>query len=407
MPPPPPPPDVVGTTIEKLYAYAFANPLMYFFFDFGIAALIGTFFLFLQDIQRWQARRKAQAKMQARQAARAPEGYVELGDDAPAAQEEAPPDLDEMKRELIRVTDKAEELEIKNKVSKKPTSEAAAAAKLQLKQLQERREELKLALGLGVVANVKKPKEDRNKEPSCISQFLKSNFMLFMQNCANGTMSVVLYFADLLSDLQVVQMLFDTGNTTWACISVVILVAQFVVVYARVIPYLSSTFGESSTIYRLFLWLGFPWGCLLLDGLMFLEPFGLLGVLPFPEWVWQREIECARPCCQQNMLIHVLIPETWCFSPSHPSYFLLHSTGPPVCPCLQGHAHHRRGASFTSRCVSMRCSFRPWLRSHHACSHHTGRNRESAAMRATSVHLYHSDIQPESRHCNCQPIGHG
>ena len=40
---------------------------------------------------------------------------------------------------------------------------------------------------------------------------------------------------------------------------------QFVVVYLRVLPYLSSTFGRDACLYQAFLWLGFPLGMLLLD----------------------------------------------------------------------------------------------------------------------------------------------
>ena len=53
---------------------------------------------------------------------------------------------------------------------------------------------------------------------------------------ANGIMSVSLYFADLLSDLSVVDLLWTTNNLLWAWLSIAILVLQFVVVYLRVIP---------------------------------------------------------------------------------------------------------------------------------------------------------------------------
>ena len=62
---------------------------------------------------------------------------------------------------------------------------------------------------------------------------------------------------------------------------------QFVVVHLRVLPYLRTTFGSESTMYITFLLFGFPTGILLIDLLMFLEPFGLLAMLPFPAWVKQ------------------------------------------------------------------------------------------------------------------------
>ena len=50
-----------------------------------------------------------------------------------------------------------------------------------------------------------------------------------------------------------------------AVIAASLLVMQFVVVYLRVLPYLSSTFGRDACLYQAFLWLGFPLGMLLLD----------------------------------------------------------------------------------------------------------------------------------------------
>ena len=50
----------------------------------------------------------------------------------------------------------------------------------------------------------------------------------------------------------------------------------------RVLPYLHSTFGADSALYRFFLWFGFPFGLLGLDVLMFLEPFGPLAAIRTP-----------------------------------------------------------------------------------------------------------------------------
>ena len=69
--------------------------------------------------------------------------------------------------------------------------------------------------------------------------------------------------------------------------SIFLLVLQFLVVYLRVLPYLDTTFGRQSPIYITFLILGFPLGLFFLDFLMFLEPFGLLTILPFPAWIKQ------------------------------------------------------------------------------------------------------------------------
>jgi hypothetical protein len=89
--------------------------------------------------------------------------------------------------------------------------------------------------------------------------------------------SVVIVFA-----LQVLQLLYTSGNIAWAAGSFGILFTQFFLVYARVLPYLFTTFGLCSPQYLGFLLFGFPVGLLLFDCLMFLEPFGLLSVLPLP-----------------------------------------------------------------------------------------------------------------------------
>ena len=81
-----------------------------------------------------------------------------------------------------------------------------------------------------------------------------------------------------------VTMLFYTAEAwVFATISGCLLVGQFAVVWLRVLPYLYDTYGADSTFYRLFLFLGMPFGCFFFDALMFLGPFGLLPIVPMPE----------------------------------------------------------------------------------------------------------------------------
>ena len=120
-----------------------------------------------------------------------------------------------------------------------------------------------------------------------LTQILKGPIMQLLIRTATGVMAISLYFADIISDVQVLTLLYTTGNLLWAAISLFLLVAQFLIVWLRVLPYLASTFGTESNIYVIFLWTGFPAGLLFLDMLMFLEPFGLLTVLPFPAWMRQ------------------------------------------------------------------------------------------------------------------------
>ena len=59
-PPPPPPPTVVATLLSTLWDYAYETPAIYFFSQFMIAFILGMFYLFLDDINQWITRLKAQ-----------------------------------------------------------------------------------------------------------------------------------------------------------------------------------------------------------------------------------------------------------------------------------------------------------------------------------------------------------
>jgi hypothetical protein len=276
VPPPPPPPDMVGEVFDDLMEFAFDNPALYFFYNFAAFLAVALFVLFLDDINRWRERLKAEAIASKAKAARAAnaqalrdqrrasltggvDGYLALGDDeedlealVAATEEEERKraqkpniDLPTMKRELHLVTDKAEELEIKSRVNRKSNSVAAVAMRAELKQLQDRREELRAALHDFLSRPVeKKPEEEDGtpkRPPSLIAQFAKSTFVQVSINTGNGLLSVSLYFADLLSDVQVIQLLWTAGNSAWAMTSVTILVVQFGVVYLRCLPCASAS----------------------------------------------------------------------------------------------------------------------------------------------------------------------
>ena len=85
-----------------------------------------------------------------------------------------------------------------------------------------------------------------------------SGLMLALKGSANGLLTVSIYFADIISDVQVLLLLWSSGNRVWAIEAAVLLVAQYVAVYLRVLPYLRTTFGAASWHYRIFLVLGCP-----------------------------------------------------------------------------------------------------------------------------------------------------
>ena len=116
--------------------------------------------------------------------------------------------------------------------------------------------------------------------------------MIVLKNSFTGFVAVFMFFADMASDVAVIVLLWKTGNFAWAISAVFFLVAQFVVMQFRVLPYMRNTFGVKSCLTKSFTYLGFPLGLLILDFLMLLEPFGLLAVLPLPAWLKQFVPAC-------------------------------------------------------------------------------------------------------------------
>ena len=198
--------------------------------------------------------------------------------------------LASLKREMRVVTDALDTVEVRCRVLGKSSGEAAVEARAQRTQLQARREELQRIVKAASSEDVKKQavaQKVKTKKETLMTRVTNSPIVKITINAANGIMSVSLYFADLLSDVQVVQLLLNTGNYWWAAQAIFLLVAQFVVCWIRVIPYLGSSFGLDSCVYHSWLWFGFPFGLVALDFLMFLEPFGLLTVVPMPDWLRQ------------------------------------------------------------------------------------------------------------------------
>jgi hypothetical protein len=64
-----------------------------------------------------------------------------------------------------------------------------------------------------------------------------------------------------------------------------LIVAQYAVVYRRVLDYLVTARGQDDQITRCFRYVGLPFGVLLLDVLLLAEPLGLLTRLPLPDWL--------------------------------------------------------------------------------------------------------------------------
>ena len=347
-PPPPTAPDLVTVVSTSVFTFAEAWPVTYLSIDLLLFVLAALFFLYLKDISDYlEARKQAQRQLAAAEKAKEsgvapPGGYArlveeEVGGSGGDADEDVLVDMEsadvksaaELARELRTTVEKCEVLEVRARVFRKAVLggvDWAVAMRDELTVLQARREELKRITGDASAKEEEKPeaggasggsggggggagsasvggdgeKKKKTKakpEPpkstvgkdaaNGLQKVLKGPVMSLLMKALTGIMAISLYFMDIISDIQVIVLLWGTNNLVWAWMSIFLLVAQFAVVYARVIPYMNNTFGRESPISQTWLFFGFPLGLLFLDFLMFLEPFGLLTVLPFPAWLKQ------------------------------------------------------------------------------------------------------------------------
>ena len=264
-PPPPAAPDWVKGAQESFFQLAQDEPGLYLTLDLGIAFALGTLAFFWKDISDWVEAQKLKGS------------YQSLNDDDDAEEERQPmASAQTLRMELYKTINVIEELEIKLRVHQQSRQLEA-----KLKAQQTRRAELEKVLE--AAGGQDDQSADSSAKPSVATA--KSEFSIMMNNMSAGLVEVSVYFADIISDVQVLVLLYTTGNVIAAALSLLFLVAQFFVIYIRVLPYLSTTFGDESSIYKIYLWTGFPIGSLGLDVLMFLEPFGLLAVLPLPTWL--------------------------------------------------------------------------------------------------------------------------
>ena len=298
----------VPSFADAIFDFATVHPILFLVLNFGLAFAIGTLFLFLEDIRESYREMRA-ARLRRESVMAGTTAYQRLQEmnalNEERKKDEADEDLEagsgphgkrkpnfaELLKQLRRVTDEAEELEIKTRVlyptRGKNNSSDALEARQELKDMQQRRDELRRLVSGSNDVPEPVDAELEHREPTILSTLLGSAIVSTMTRSVNGILSVSLYFADLFSDLQVAALLLETGNMLWAGLSIALLALQFIIVQLRVMPYLRSTHGSQSVIYISFVIFGFPTGLLILDALMFMEPFGLLAILPFPDWLRQ------------------------------------------------------------------------------------------------------------------------
>ena len=358
--PPAPPSQPVWTAAleESTMGYALKQPSIFLLIDFGIAIIIGIIVLFWEDIRAWQKARElrsrgrdllkkgyaplksktAEEKVVDRegsfnesQSPRSKAAAIDDPDDGVLKKLTLKSEAD-VRRELARSSDRVEELELKLKVHSSTGSASSSGLADRLNLHRERRRLLTEALhNLGGDTAEKASSTPTSSASavrgggsilSDISSSGLSTVLTILKNSANGFISVYIFFLDVYSDIQVIVLLWDTGNLVWCAMATFCLVAQYVVVYFRVLPYMRNTFGKNSCLTCTFIYLGFPAGLLIFDFLMLLEPFGLLAVLPLPAWLKQFvpaykatrviteiAIESLPQCILQSYIIIVVVQQ--------------------------------------------------------------------------------------------------
>ena len=277
---------MLGYEADNMFEWGEKHPVALLSLNFGIAFAVGTFVLFLKDMTDWWEARQIAAQDEKRRKT----GYKRLSEAEEGGKVEGSKlSPEKLAKELRRNTDHVEELEVKVKVynTSKATSEQAIDARNRLKILKARGDELRSILHGGSSEKEETKKKISSGQTGLVNVVLGSALCQIMARSGNGLLVVGLYFADVYSDMKVIALLYTTGNYLWCAMSASILIVQFGVVYLRVLPYLRSTFGRDHPVYLLFMIFGFPLGLFVFDILMFLEPFGLLTVLPIPDWLRQ------------------------------------------------------------------------------------------------------------------------
>ena len=291
--PPAPPvmPDWTVRATDAAMNYATSDPIIYLMIDYGIAVVIGALAFYADDIAAWQKARELQRRNQELiedgyqalsepggasgdplanakdhsqdvvKAANIVKGWKKAAGVAPSALERAaalidPDDGEEagsshfplvteadVRSELIRATDRVEELEIKLKVHAAADfpSDDLDGLENRIELHRERQKLLKEALKH---MGGDEPEEDKDKEggeggqkaaappPKSGSLLSESQvntisaILTVLKNSANGLISVTMFFADVSSDIAVIVLLWSTGNYVWAWQAIFFVVYQ-------------------------------------------------------------------------------------------------------------------------------------------------------------------------------------
>ena len=136
-----------------------------------------------------------------------------------------------------------------------------------------------LAIVICLLVGKRKPSPTNNGWLAAVASVASS-----LASTGFGLFSIWLYFADLVTDIQVATLLWSTRNFIWASEATFFLILQYTLVYRSVLKYLQATMGTNyngeSVPLPLWVMLATVPGVLALDALMLLEPLGVLKLLP-------------------------------------------------------------------------------------------------------------------------------
>jgi len=285
---PPSPPSLLEISVHSSSAYAQAHPATFVAALLGSLFAIGLMVLFEEDFRRaladmrlrWMGYRPLEKPNTPAHVRMAP-GAAAIAGGRP--QRAAGRFMRErtLKQELHKAVDRAEELELQLIVNRRDAQGSSTENELQqdevaarheqtlarLHEQQARRGSLQVALSNAAVASSPELRKSSTwqSRPNCWARFASSTFLAVFQRSLNGLITIWLYFADVISDVEVTLLLLSAGKHGFAAIAGSLLFLQFLAVWLRVLPYLHMTFGADAPIYRFFLYLGFPVGMIGLD----------------------------------------------------------------------------------------------------------------------------------------------
>jgi Ca2+-binding EF-hand superfamily protein len=116
--------------------------------------------------------------------------------------------LAELQRELRQTVDMVDELDARCKVLKKSTTSAAVSLRARVETLKARRSELMAIVeAAGSAQKDAKKRQAGKKKEALMTKVMNSTAAKIAMNAMNGIMTVSIYFADLMSDVQVIMLL--------------------------------------------------------------------------------------------------------------------------------------------------------------------------------------------------------